>query len=141
VVYFSFPELVYFYLPVDTGSVGIEITHDSASAEEAFDAVSIARSTLLWLTGEGFLRYQGSDLSGKFYGVQLTLKGLTILGSVPASVNQNGMPESIIKKIKRVLSSGVEKTSEDTLRSVLNEVFKLAFNASVSAVSTGTLRL
>ena len=59
------------------------------------------------------------------------------MGSVPASLSQNDEPESMIKKIKRVLSAGIEKTGEDSIRLVLNEVLKIAFNASVSAVSSG----
>ena len=66
-----------------------------------------------------------------------TLKGTIGCCLVPVSLSQNDEPESMIKKIKRVLSAGVEKTGEDSVRLVLNEVLKIAFNASVSAVSSG----
>lgn len=125
-LYEAFPQ------PIDItpGTIGIEITADDASYDDAWNAaVSVADNTLPWLATEGFLRYERPD-TGKFFQVQLTLKGLTILGSVPASIRESETPETVvketmIKKIKRVLSTGAEGASADAVKSVLNEVFRL----------------
>ena len=123
-LYEAFPQ------PIDItpGSIGIEVTANNASYDDSWNAaVSVADNTLPWLEKEGFLRYAHS-FGGKFLQVQLTLKGLTILGSVPTSI-RSSETETMIKKIKRVLSAGAEKGSADAVKSVISEVFRLALGA------------
>lgn len=124
-LYEAFPQ------PIDLSpaSIGIEITADESDSD-AWNAMSVADSTFSWLAMEGFLRYEKPHYTGKFLQVQLTLRGLTILGSVPASIRKSATPETVvketmIKKIKRVLSAGAERTSADAVKSVLTEIFRL----------------
>ncbi len=121
-LYEAFPKT----MDITPGSIGIEITADKAYSDAWNNAVSVADSTFPWLATEGFLRYGVATMDRKFLQVQLTLKGLTILGSVPASGGQSETSETMIKKIKRVLSNGAEGASADAVKCVLNEVFRLA---------------
>jgi hypothetical protein len=118
-LYEAFPQ------PIDItpGSIAIEITADEADSD-AMKAVLVADNTLSWLATEGFLRYE-RPYTGKFPQVVLTLKGLTILGLVPRSIQPSETPETMIKKIKRVLYTGAERTSADAVKSVVTEVFRL----------------
>lgn len=106
-------------------AVSNEIIADSF--DETFDLISIADDTLRWLEAEGFLRHTSSSFEcGIFYQVQLTLKGLTVLNSIPVSLDKKDVPESLMMKIKKVLSAGTGKTSDDSIRLVLNQVLKVA---------------
>ncbi|PWB41054.1 MAG: hypothetical protein C3F19_07600 [Rhodocyclales bacterium] len=128
-----------FPMPIEItpGSIGIEITSDVATSDDAWSAISVADATLPWLANEGFLRYETVTNVGTFREVQLTLKGLSILGSVPLSITQSEVPEPIIKKVKKVLTSGAEKAGADAVKAVLNEVFRLAMNAPNILSSAG----
>jgi len=113
-------------------SISAELDAGSAPCDEAFKLTAIADNTLRWLEAEGFLRHSSSGFEGGiFYQVQLTLKGLTVLNWVPRSVTKNEEPEAVIKKIKRVLSAGINQADDEAVKSVLDEVLKIAFNASV----------
>jgi hypothetical protein len=118
-------------------SISAELGAVDASSDEAFELISIADNTLRWLEAEGFLRHSSSGFEGGiFYQVQLSLKGLTVLNWVPHSVIKNEEPEAVIIKIKRVLSAGLTKADDESVKSVLDEVLKIAFNASHSDVSS-----
>jgi len=137
-LYEAFPEPI----DVKSDSFNLEIISDDSTAEEdGFNERVIAESTLKWLATEGFLRYETSSFGGVFHNVQLTLKGLTILGSVPASLSQNEVPEPMIKKIKSALAKGTNKAAEESVKSVLYEVLKIAYHTSVAAFSSGIITL
>lgn len=54
------------------------------------------------------------------------MKGLTVLGYVPTSLQTTEPKEPIIEKIKRVLATGTEKAAAEGVRAILGQIFSLA---------------
>lgn len=82
-------------------------------------------ATVRWLRDEGFIKYE-ADNGGNFRGVVLTLRGLTVLGYVPSSLNSTDKQEPMIAKIKRVLAKGAEGAATDVVKAILVKLFALA---------------
>lgn len=120
-LYFSFPEGI----KVEGCGVGAEVTALDATFDEAFATVTLADFVIVWLSEEGFIRYESRDQQGCYYNVRLTLRGLTILGYLPSSVTAN-RKEPLIEKIKRYVSSGTEKATEEVAIKIIGELFRLA---------------
>ena len=118
----------HFPLPVDieTTEIGVEAAPEEASAVEMLRFTVYAEHALTWLVEEGFIRYDPPPIATRYRDVRLTLKGLTLLGYTPSSLKASEPNESIITKIKRVLSGGAEKAATDAVKSLLDELFKLA---------------
>lgn len=119
-LYESFPSSI----ELRPSSVGA--APQDASYDEAFKFSAEADDVVTWLAEEGFLRFQNRDLSGTFYQVRLTLKGLTVLGYIPTSLQAKDRKEPVIDKIKRVLASGTEKASAEAVKCLLSKLFTLA---------------
>ncbi|HNY49801.1 MAG TPA: hypothetical protein PLV50_08385 [Smithella sp.] len=110
-------------------SMSAEILAADASTDESLNSISIADNTLRWLESEGFLRHSSSSFeSGIFYQVQLTLKGLTVLNSVPFTSTQVDVPESMMTKIRKVLSVGNDEAEDDPAGFVMEELLAVAQN-------------
>lgn len=117
-----------FPLPVEIipRSISSEILSADAPPDDVLNSVVIADNTLRWLETEGFLRHSSSGFeAGIFYQVQLTLKGLAVLNSVPPGNNEE--PESLIRKIRKALCADIKTAHKDALRGVLDELFNMAF--------------
>jgi hypothetical protein len=117
-----------FPTPIDltASKVGLGASPQNASYDESWNYMAEAEHVVTWLTEEGFLRYKSHDQSGSFFGVRLTLRGLTVLGYIPTSLNESEKREPIIDKIKGVLKIGAEKAGTEAVKSILSELFKLA---------------
>lgn len=115
--------------PLDLGLSGIP---DDASDVQALSYAVRAEHVISWLEEEGFIRVQDRDLGGKFYGVRLSLRGLTVLGYIPTVLKQGEEPETMITKVKRALSSGAEKAGAEAVKGLLSELFKLALSSAIS---------
>jgi len=63
---------------------------------------------------------------GYFWKVRLTLKGLTILGYIPAALQPTDPKEALIAKVKRVLTTGAATATSESIKLVVSEIFKLA---------------
>jgi len=110
-------------------SMSAEILAADASTDESLNSILIADNTLRWLESEGFLRHSSSSFeSGIFYQVQLTLKGLTVLNSVPFTLTQVDVPESMMTKIRKVLSAGNDEAEDDPAGFVMEELLAVAQN-------------
>jgi len=67
---------------------------------------------------------------GCYYGVRLTLRGLTILGYLPSSVTQGEKDEPLIEKIKQYVSSGAKMASGEVAKKIIGELFRLALSTT-----------
>jgi len=69
---------------------------------------TIAECTLQWLATEGFIRYRPdpSRPANQFCEVQLTMKSLGLLETVPASTDFGEDPDTMIIRIRKALASG-----------------------------------
>ncbi len=91
-----------------------------------------------WLQYEGFLRFEQlighNSPSGTIFNVQLTLKGLTLLG-LPVSVSQNSKPLSLIDKCKSILLQGAEKAGTEEAKQLISEMLTMAIRFTGRALS------
>jgi predicted Zn-dependent protease with MMP-like domain len=130
-LYSSFPEGI----KVEGCSVGAEATALDATFDDAFETVTMADFVIAWLGEEGFIRYESRNHKGCYFGVRLTLRGLTILGYLPSSITPKKEP--LIDKIKKYVSSSAEKATGESAKIIIGELFRLALlTAQHPAAST-----
>jgi len=126
-----------------TGTTAIDIGFDAvpedATEEESWDIGTMAEDIIGWLSEEGFLRYQEdpNHQHGNFWKVRLTLKGLTILGYVPSSLQQQESKTSLINNAKQAIGAGASTAGKEAVKQVVAEIFKLAL-APGAAIAAGT---
>ena len=125
-LYRSFPEGI----KVEGTDIGGEAVALDATFDDAFDTVILADYVIKWLGEEGFIRYEECDQKGCYYGVKLTLRGLTILGYLPSSVTQSENEEPLIEKIKQYVSSGAKMASGEVAKKIIGELFRLALSTT-----------
>ncbi|TFZ07870.1 hypothetical protein [Ramlibacter humi] len=137
-LYDSFPSPA----ELDIGAVSRRCVPDGASLDEVFAWTSVGEAAADWLAEEGFIRFERrsghSRPSGTLFETRLTLKALTILGYLPASLKEAVPREALIHKIKKVLSTGAEKAGADAVKSLMTEVFKLSLGLAAGGVMSFT---
>lgn len=109
----------------------LKLGHDAvpkaiAADEQDWDFGAAAYDVVLWLAEEGFLRYENPNHTRDFFNARLTMKGLTVLGYLPVSLQSGDAKEPIIDKIKRILATGTEKAAADGIGAILGHIFNLA---------------
>lgn len=114
--------------PSVEGDIAFAAVPREATDEQAWNIGTLGTDVIQWLAEEGFLRYDPdpNHRYGYFGNVRLSLKGLTILGHVPASLQAAEPKEALIAKVKRVLASGAATASSESIKLVVSEIFKLA---------------
>lgn len=121
-------EKLYAHFPtpieINPSTIGAKATPKAADFETAFEYAANAPHVIVWLAEEGFLRYGDQALSGEFYQVRLSMKGLMALGSLPFSLNTSASKEPLISQVKGVLASGSKKLAAETAKAVISDVFK-----------------
>lgn len=113
-------------------SVGFEAAPANVNEESDFLFGTGAGDVITWLAEEGFLRFGKRTLSGEFYEVRLSQKGLTVLGSLPTSLTSNDEKETVITRIKRTLAAGTEKAGTEAAKNLISEIFKLSLKYGLS---------
>jgi len=111
VLYNAFPK------PTDIDALKIGSRFSSDGDKEVG---ALAENTLQWLAAEGFIRYK-IDLTrpaNEFVGVQLTLKSIKILDSVPASTDFGEDPDAMIVSIRKALESGNAEGTKNLLKAL-----------------------
>jgi len=95
--------------------------------DEVQNAIPIFNDSITWLNEEGFLRMKDySDHEGyNFYDVRLTMKGLTILGSIPSTLNK-GASETLIDEIKSAIGKGIQDSAADGVKNIIKTLFTLS---------------
>ena len=115
-LYDTFPK------PTDIDALKIGSRFNPAGDKDAVSSAgSIAENTLQWLAAEGFIRYK-IDLAkpaNEFIGVQLTLKSLKLLDSVPSSTDFGESPDTMIERIRTALASGSLEVIKKALKVLL----------------------
>ncbi|HAS6505943.1 TPA: hypothetical protein GRR52_24540 [Vibrio parahaemolyticus] len=67
-----------------------DLVYGSKQSEDFQLESEIFNSTIVWLKQEGFLTYEHNGSHHHFGGVQLTLRGLEVLKSVPSAIDGEG---------------------------------------------------
>ncbi len=85
-----------------------EITKACTDENEAFQIyTNYIASTILFLSDEKFIQYdQNAHSHSQYFNVRLTLRGLTLLGTVPNALNNN--QSSFIELLKESFKKGAE---------------------------------
>jgi len=119
--------------------IGFDAVPENATEEESWDIGTMAEDIIGWLSEEGFLRYEAdpNHRHGNFLKVRLTLKGLTILGYVPSSLQHPESKASLIHKAKQAIGAGASAAGKEAVKQVVAEIFKLALapGAAIAAVT------
>jgi hypothetical protein len=122
-LYESFPSGI----DIDALKVGHNaVPKDESYDDQAWDFGAVAYDVVLWLAEEGFLRYENPNHTREFFNARLTMKGLTVLGYVPTSLQPSGPKEPLINRVRRVLAGGAEKAAAEGVSTILGQVFSLA---------------
>jgi hypothetical protein len=124
---------------IDSDRLGSETNEAfGETINDTIRMIYLAEHTVTWLAEEGFLRYEKGVISGSkaFTNVRLTLKGLTVLGYMPAALQNPEKSQPLIARIKSAVASGAEKAGADAVKSLLSEVFRLATSIAFSSAQT-----
>jgi hypothetical protein len=131
-LYYSFPEPI----KVDASHVAIDAAPSDSTDEGFWEYGAGADHVLTWLGEEGFLRYMKYAENGHFYGVRLTLKGLTVLGHVPVAVTEGGRRTPTIDRIRKALANGAEKAGTEAVQSIIGSLFRASLRYALPEAST-----
>lgn len=129
-LYAAFPTPI----DINPGSLYKEVLPEEATFENGFNFEDAAQGSFKWLAEEGFIRSEPCNSDGTFVQARLTLKGLTAVGYMPSSIKVKEKQESLIDKIRQVLSSAAEKTAAEAAKVVLTQVFANAVRIVSSAL-------
>lgn len=89
--------------------------------ESTFEAVK-------FLQAEGFLKYSDHWNDGTaFLHVQLTMKGLTLLGQIPNSLDKK---PALASQIKTALKAGALSATTDAAKQLVGQLFTAAITAA-----------
>jgi hypothetical protein len=121
--------------PTEANEIGFSAAPQEADYEQSWNIGTLGVDVIEWLAEEQFLRYEPdpNHRHGYFWKVRLTLKGLTILGYVPSTL-QSEQKETLIKKVKRAMESGAGTAGSESIRLVAAEIFKLALAPQAAIV-------
>ncbi len=122
--------------PTVATKIGFAAVPLEATDEQSWNIGTLGTDVIEWLAEEGFLRYDPdpNHRHGYFWKVRLTLKGLTILGHMPAALQPTEPKEALITKVKRVLASGATTATSEAIKGVVSEIFKLALAPGAAIV-------
>ena len=114
--------MLYSYFPVgcDFGPHDFDVPKDQYGGVTMEDA-SFVKSTIEWLVDEGFLRTHGASMSGDFYGVVLSGKGLAVLKLIPDALTN---PAPLGEQIQAAVKSGSIAVAKALLSTALDAGIK-----------------
>lgn len=101
---------------------------DSIDADLIWDILSACGYTVEFLRDEGFITYDSATLSEAcFLRMRLTLKGLTLLGQSPASLQENDeVPPPLSERIKDALTEGGKTATTEGIKLLVKQIFHMA---------------
>ena len=133
-LYESFPN------PVDLNATGLgyEIAESiAAEEEEAFRIMTeTAENSVRFLVKEGFIRYDERAESldeSIFHGTTLTLRGFTLLGSTPATINESTDRRTFIEQLRGTVYEG----AKDSASEIIKSLFTGAISLGAAAIGAG----
>ncbi|MDD2462517.1 MAG: hypothetical protein PHI97_00810 [Desulfobulbus sp.] len=119
-----------FPVPVEINmkDISMNAIPQDASFNDTWDDLMIGGEVINFLAEEGFLTHKGSLLNeSQYLQVRLTMKGLAVLGYVPAPLEKQ---EPLISKIRSVMGGGLKEAGSETIRQLVSQVFNLALAAA-----------
>ena len=123
-LYSAFPVPV----EIDVKAIAMKAIPQDATYGNTWNVLSIGREVINFLAEEGFLTHKGVTLDGSPYlQVRLTMKGLAVLGYMPASLEKQ---EPLITKIRNVVSGGLKEAGGEVVRQLVSQAFSLALAAA-----------
>lgn len=127
VVLLTFDKL-YAAFPVPSELMVAEIAKlaspETIPSDAPFKLLEPTYEAIRFLGTEGFLSYSDKYQDGSaFLQVQLTMKGLTVLGGAPDSLERQA---SLISKIRELLAAGAKSASAEVGKKLVAEAFKAA---------------
>lgn len=138
VVALTFVKLYEFFpipLDIDAGGIGAEAAHHTTDDEEIFKIISqTAGDSIAFLVREGFVHYEPSHktISGPdFPQATLTLKGLTLLGATPKTIDESIDRRPFIDQLQAAVREG----AKDSVPEIIKSLFASALQ--IGAVSVG----
>lgn len=114
-LYESFPE------PVDISGLRfvIDCVVDESGEAENTKKLHLLNDTVSWLEDEGFLKTKGQAINGDILQARLTLKGLTVLGYIPVSIDGKKSKTTIIESVKGVIRQGLIDSSTEAVKNII----------------------
>ncbi len=128
-----------FPIPIElkTAEVADLATPGTLAAEPSFNDIEPTFEAVKFLAAEGFLKYSDYWQDGTaFLQVQLTMKGLTVLGQIPHSLDKK---PALASQIKTALKAGALSATTDAAKQLVGQIFTAAIAAGpaiVAAVQT-----
>ena len=108
---------------------------EEASLKETFDWFAASTAAADWLREEGFIRFERRShvhsRPGDIEDAKLSLKGLSILGSVPQSLSLKPKTKRgvLIDRINSTLSFGAKSAGTEAIKELTKEVIQLALKS------------
>jgi hypothetical protein len=96
------------HIDLDAHRIGIDAKPEDPDEtnEEIWENMMLGHDTLTWLRDEGFLAVGQTTMDSQFHRVRLTLKGLTLLGYQPPTLEDGETYRNFAEKGAEVLREG-----------------------------------
>jgi len=109
------------HIDVDANALGLEAKpeDENETEDDLWENMGLASDTVTWLQAEGFIEIGNVCYGGQYQRVRLTLKGLTLLGYAPPSMETDSKFLNLAEKAQSVLADGT--------RGAVTEVVKELF--------------
>lgn len=131
-LYESFPVPINF----ESETIGLEAVKNSEAENQPVRLIkSVASNTIAFLAEEGFLRYDPSQrrMSGPdFPAARLTLKGFTLLGSIPITVDGAIDRRPFSDQLRGAVNEGAKNSVADLVKSLFIGAVTLGVTAASS---------
>lgn len=122
-LYDVFPEPI----DVEYDKFGAAVTPLDAGPGELVAYQSLVGSAVSWLAAEGFIRQREENrVYGGALDLQLTMRGLTVLGYIPASVQDAPKQEALVDRLKSALSSAGKDAAGEVIKTLVGKAFEIA---------------
>lgn len=119
-----------FPVPIElkTADLAEAATPGVLSPELSFKDLEPTFEAVKFLQAEGFLKYSNHWIDGTaFLHVQLTMKGLTVLGQVPNSLDKK---PALAFQIKTALKAGALSATTDAAKQLVGQIFTAVIAAA-----------
>ncbi|PQA76192.1 hypothetical protein C5F53_17350 [Rhodoferax sp. TS-BS-61-7] len=118
-----------FPVPIElkTAEIADAATPEALPLEPSFNDLEPTFEAVKFLAAEGFLKYSNHWQDGTaFLQVQLTMKGLTVLGQIPNSLDKK---PALASQIKTALKTGTLSATTDAAKQLVSQIFTAAVAA------------
>ncbi len=116
-------------IKIDAFAVSCECMNCYENTDEDWYEIyrDVSTASIQFLADEGFIRYRDKERYTGFIDVQLSMKGLAVLGSTPTSVDSK-------KTIVEMLRNSIKEGTETAISNVTGDLLSAAFLLGIKAV-------